>query len=105
MYDMTSKEFTPILDNNNVLLCPNCECYNLHQFQVLSAFRDSEDKDGTIVKINRKVIIKERVLSKNIPFRRDMAVVYFDCENCDTISSLNIVQHKGCTYLNLLPLI
>lgn len=105
MYDMTSKKFTPILDNNNVILCPNCGCYNLHQFQVLTAFRDSEDKDGTVVKINRTVIVKERVPSENIPLRRDIALIYFNCENCDTISALNIIQHKGCTYLNLLPII
>lgn len=93
---------TPLIINeDNVLLCPTCGCYNLHQNQIVSVFRDDEDKDGTIVNITRKRIIKKRATSKDIPYRRDAAFVYFTCEECGETSSLIILQHKGCTYLTM----
>src|SRR3990167_2114307 len=88
-----------LIDENAWLCCPKC-CYNyLHQTWVQVVFRDKEDHDGTIVAVNSKGIIKKRLKDKEIPGRRDIVFIKFECEGCQKNSILKIQQHKGNTII------
>lgn len=88
----------------SALICPGCKCDNLHQYRVDVFFREKEDSQkGYAVTISDKGVITNSEMKDNPSQRRDGMFVRFYCEQCDVISQLEIVQHKGTTYLKLEP--
>jgi hypothetical protein len=84
------------------LMCPrNKGCMadnNLHQEALICIWRDQEDGDGTLIASSSSQVIVERVKDKEIAGRRDVMYVVFTCE-CEKIRILEILQHKGHTYV------
>lgn len=83
------------------LLCPSCGSSYLHH-EAIDIFERPEDADvvlhttasGTVV--TRLVATGE---SENPSGRRNGLFITFWCEGCDTTPILDILQHKGVTYL------
>ena len=91
-------------DGNNALRCPGCGCENLHHYQVDVFCREKEDAPrGVHAMVRPSGAVVKSDMKFNPSSRRDGLVVSFFCEQCDVISVMTIVQHKGTTYLQLLP--
>lgn len=94
------------IDNDGdlgALECPKCKGQYLHQRAVVSTFRDKEDGDGTEVRHTANVTASRRVRDNDIPGRRDVCLLFFECEGCSFESGemfmLRIMQHKGQTFV------
>ena len=88
------------------LLCPHCGGHCLHHFRVEVFNRTSEDAEyGTMSVIESELpeTIKglkfEASFQNNPSPRRDGLRIFFWCEFCPKISVLDIIQHKGSTYI------
>lgn len=91
----------PTLDQCNSLLCPRCECGYLHHDGVLIWHREEDQETGTlVVSVPSQTKIFEEASMKGCPSpRRDAVTIQFWCEQCLYYSMLDIIQHKGSTYL------
>jgi hypothetical protein len=93
-------------DGVGALHCPRCGNDSLHHVGVYSWFRDDEDQMATIIKSSRQ----KCDLSRGEPegcssMRRDGLVIRFYCEHhSDDVMELEIVQHKGSTFINWIDL-
>jgi len=86
--------------------CPNCGCSNLHQTGVSNFNRYFEDSVGfrTSIKQSRKERNVEDIITvgtgeDNPSPRRNGLTIHFYCEQCPSLSSLSIWQHKGTTFI------
>jgi len=85
------------------LNCPHCGHNNTHHGRVIVFNRAGEDSmtglratvDGAGVAIGNRA----SRMDGNPSARRDGVVIEFSCEGCWWVSVLEIVQHKGTTYL------
>ena len=104
------KTFKPAVINQNdvdsgILACPHCgadESGTLHQIEATVYFRNEDDHNGVTVRATSALdgyIGTDQ--TGNPSARRDGISVLFSCEQCTATSKLNIVQHKGDTYLNM----
>ena len=89
-----------LITEDNVLACPNCTSayYGLHQFSADVFFRAEDAKNIKGLHINHLNEVSESQVH-NPSSRRSGLTIRFWCEQCDVLSSLNIYQHKGCTYI------
>lgn len=85
-----------------VLRCPVCQGENLHHCGVMIWQRAEDEETGTLVASTRaQTRIFEDVEMEDCPSpRRDAVSVHFWCEECSSISILEIVQHEGATYFD-----
>ena len=80
------------------LMCPLCGGAYLHQLECRATWR-REDADGVCHTSSLRKEAKEQVPSADIPSRRDIIEIDFDCEICAEKSTMYIQQHKGVTYM------
>jgi len=104
-YLKSAEEEVVVGDDNQEdrLQCPPADCQadsNLHQEAVVCIWRDQEDGDGTLIASSSSQVIVERVGNREIPGRRDAMYVVFSCECDRSRKVLEIIQHKGGTYMN-----
>jgi hypothetical protein len=112
MYDHESEPASDV-DGDGILHCP-CGGNNTHHGRVVVAVRDREDSDGTFVAIEpggddasrhlQPVVTMRRAPSADIVCRRGSIEIAFSCEQCGADRYLEIIQHKGQTFLRWLPL-
>lgn len=102
-----------ILDTTDTiatLRCASCGGTYLHQRRV-EIFHRPEDAPRENVGVfldgevhgyaeRKRDAVGDGVLGKNPSARRSGLSVYFDCENCDKITVLQIAQHKGQTFID-----
>ena len=87
--------------------CAGCGAEHTHQERVEVFARDSEDNAGLRMVVKQgcfggdggaKASI-DTDLTSNPSDRRDGVSIFFNCEHCPAISRLDILQHKGTTYI------
>ena len=83
----------------NELICPNCGCNNLHQVAVDVYFRNEDAKYGLHTCVDFSNATTDMEVGGNPSLRRSGLYITFECEQCPVESKLNILQHKGTTYL------
>lgn len=94
------KNVNLLYDGNgiNILNCPSCGGRNLHQVNSKIIFRN-EDSDCIEYKIDKKSISEKKIKNEKLSGRRDSLNVCFECEECNGIKRLVIMQHKGETHI------
>lgn len=90
--------------HDSILLCPHCDNGNLHHIRTEVYVRGEEDANyGTMLIADdnsRWNNVKfESSFSNNPSTRRNGIRVFFVCEHCPELSVLDIIQHKGSTYI------
>lgn len=97
--------------HDNELLCPKCNGNNLHHSDVVVFTRNEDAERVRVVHVEGEDVTHYGIsndFSANPSSRRGAVSIHFWCENChgdpettDTpIFKLNIIQHKGTTYLD-----
>jgi len=101
------------IESGTMLVCPSCKdtgaAINLHQGTVEVFIRDHEDSSSGIHVLIEEpsitnggmgtLLANHNVDDGNPSARRDGLQIAFRCENHDGLLMLNIVQHKGTTYI------
>lgn len=106
---MRKKNNVKLDDHEGMLLCPNCGEINLHQGQVEIWDRIEDDTKGLHVVAAQMEIQEDDDMAGNPSPRRSGLSIEFACEHCSydektssldgKVFTLNIIQHKGSTYL------
>jgi hypothetical protein len=95
-------ELEDVWEHESVLQCM-CGGNNLHHYGVTVFDRDDDSSTVRVTNVTHTGTSSEVVpneLSGNPSARRDAVVVRFWCEHCGHEYGMQIVQHKGCTYLS-----
>ena len=83
------------------IMCRNCGSEYTHEFATIMETRLKEDTGCTqmlVMNIDNKLSITQRVLEDNkIRHRRNNCYHLLACENCNSVSSICVYQHKGLT--------
>ena len=93
------------IENGNELACPACGSTNLHHGSAehISVFMESLHKDGKTLLVREDLEVFEwPVVPTNYYGRRDAIRIHFYCEGCPKKSALEILQHKGTTFIEWL---
>jgi hypothetical protein len=93
----------------SALACPGCENENLHHFEVDVFNPKQEDAAegihvlviGDDIRHSKATLVIDAKMEGNPSDRRHGLSVRFWCEQCDAISAMTIVQHKGTTYVGM----
>jgi hypothetical protein len=99
------KNTTDAVLNDGELHCPKCACRHIHHDAVAVYDRGEDDVDVTITRVQTGGILTQRIkneYSDNPSIRRHGLTISFWCEGCDNENEpykLNVVQHKGTTYV------
>lgn len=88
----------PVNSSNGGLFCPCCYGGHLHQGAATVFNRMEDDRDAVGVRVDCRGEVSRSDAVNPSP-RRDAVTVDFDCEQCDKLLQLCIVQHKGETFL------
>ena len=93
-------------DNDFVVKCNDCGGVCLHHFRTEVYNRASEDTPfGTLSVVddappeNLMNVKHQAAFSNNPSPRRNGIRIFFYCECCPKVSVLDIIQHKGSTYI------
>lgn len=87
-------------DDEIKLQCPLCGGNNLHHDNVLVYFRPHDDSEQTyLLDVKPPNVTYDLHAYYNPSSRRDAVGIRFMCETCDLNAELQIVQHKGATYM------
>lgn len=82
------------------LKCPSCGFNYLHQ-EVVEIFERVEDAvDGLHVKVEKLSLTADTNLKGNPSRRRHGLTIKFSCEGCNCRPVLEIIQHKGNTFVD-----
>jgi hypothetical protein len=80
--------------------CPHCDGNNLCHESVEVFYRNGEDNaEGVHATVNPHTVTVGQSMSGNPSSRRGGLLVHFSCETCPVKPVLEIIQHKGCTYM------
>ena len=90
---------------DNAIVCAHCKGENTHLRSVETFSRAEDASTGThvVADIYQGSVIVDADLSLNPSSRRDAVIVYFECEYCDKLTELRIIQHKGNDYIVIHP--
>jgi hypothetical protein len=81
------------------LCCPHCHFNYLHHSKIEVFGREEDAVMGLHSVITRQDITTNHSMKGNPSQRRDGIKIYFWCEGCSIFSILEIIQHKGMTYV------
>ena len=94
---------------NEPLLCPGCGDPYLHHTKVEVYDRDEDAATGTVITAERPWPSGESI-TVNVDTNKSMDAcpsprrsgirVHLVCECCGATPYIDIIQHKGCTYIN-----
>jgi hypothetical protein len=84
------------------LICPSCGNIYLHHDRVEVFEREQDMRAGVHVIVAGGKLEHDDNLTGNPSPRRHGLTVHFRCEDCSVRSRLNILQHKGSTYLEMI---
>jgi len=98
---LAAPRFESVQNAGGELQCPSCGFNYLHQGRV-EVFERAEDAEtGTRVVVDSgKVEVDDSMLGNPSP-RRDGVRIHFWCEGCKSLPYMEIVQHKGNTYVGM----
>ncbi len=82
------------------LKCPSCGSNALHHAKVEVFDREDDEKEGLHVVISDGKVTMDRNLEGNPSRRRNGLSISFWCEDCNVKPVMEIVQHKGNTFIN-----
>jgi len=86
---------------DGALCCSHCGFNYIYHTKTEVFEREGEDvPKGIHVIIGANDVKIKKDMKGNPSPRRDGIKIYLSCENCDKITVLTIVQHKGNTYLD-----
>ena len=89
--------------SEDTLECPSCGVNYLHHVAV-EVWERKEDKDmGLHVKVGDCEMSVDNNLKGNPSSRRHGLSITFMCEGCHKHHILDVVQHKGQTFINFKP--
>lgn len=91
----------------HALLCPHCGFDYLHHKLATSYDPDGEDADhGRIAQVSEDqvIVLTNAEMAGNQSPRRNSILILFECEGCGKLSQLNIIQHKGQTFVSVYAL-
>lgn len=83
------------------LHCPHCKGDYLHHHLVEVFERQQDAPEGLRVSIEHDVVLTDTCMDGNPSARRNGLIIHFECENCEARSKLEIVQHKGQTFVEM----
>jgi hypothetical protein len=99
---MTVKPNRVRIDPNDMLKCPSCDWNNLHHVSVEIFEREEDASAGVHVQVEGKRVWVDADLTDNPSARRDGMLIRFTCETCNATPTLQMLQHKGSTYMEWL---
>ena len=89
-----------IAKTHDPLECPYCGGENLHQKNCTTYWRNTEDSNFGISTFSAdEQALFSANMNGNPSSRRDGISISFWCESCGDISQLDIIQHKGSTFI------
>lgn len=89
---------TDACDGYAALICPRCNSEHLHQGRVEIYDRSEDETKGLRVAVENRQATVDTAMTGNPSGRRQGVRIHFDCEICEGLSALTIVQHKGNTF-------
>ena len=97
---MTVKPNRVRIDPYDILKCPSCDWSNLHHVSVEVFDRAVEDAlEGVHVRVEGTRVVVSNDQTGNPSSRRDGLLIRFTCETCEATPILQMIQHKGSTYM------
>ena len=87
------------LDTDNLFCCSSCKSIDTHQKSVDVFFREEDSDTGVATHVDDNGTTSTSDQTDNPSPRRDGIVISLECEQCPAITKVNIVQHKGGTYI------
>lgn len=89
----------------NSVVCAHCNGENTHLRSVETFSRAEDAQTGThvVADIYHRSVAVNTDLTRNPSSRRDAVIVYFECEYCNKLTELRIIQHKGNDFLAFFP--
>lgn len=98
---LTVPEFESAHDIGGELQCPSCGCNYLHHERVEVFDRAEDAATGTHVVVDAGKVEVDNSMIGNPSKRRDGIRIHFSCEGCKDHPYMEIVQHKGNTYVGM----
>lgn len=98
---LTIPEFESAHDIGGELQCPSCGCNYLHHERVEVFDRAEDAATGTHVVVDAGKVEVDNSMIGNPSKRRDGIRIHFSCEGCKDHPYMEIVQHKGNTYVGM----
>jgi len=86
------------------LSCCNCRSEMIHHISVEVFDREEDHATGVHVVIAGQKVSVDSSQDGNPSRRRQGLRVVFECEICTSKTALSILQHKGGSYLDVVPL-
>lgn len=94
-----SHRHTVDIDRDNLFYCSSCKSIDTHQKSVDVFFREEDSDTGVATHVDNNGTTSTSDQTDNPSPRRDGIVISLECEQCPVITKVNIVQHKGGTYI------
>lgn len=90
------------VSGETVLKCANCGDEYTHQ-KTIEVYEREEDEQALHTTITRQGTYIDREDIHNPSSRRESVILRFQCEDieCQSITVLRFVQHKGCTFITI----
>ena len=88
-------------EGENVLHCPNCDGFYLHQEKTEVFERGEDSPTGLHVNIQDGAAKVDQIITGNPSPRRHGLTVHFNCETCDSAVQMVVYQHKGNTFVGM----
>ena len=82
------------------LKCPSCNSNALHHEKVEVFDREDDETEGLHVVVSDGKVTTDSNLAGNPSRRRNGLSISFWCEDCNVKPVMEIVQHKGSTFIN-----
>lgn len=98
---LTVPKFESAHDIGGELQCPSCGCNYLHHGRVEVFDRAEDAATGTHVVLDGGKVEVDNSMVGNPSKRRDGIRIHFWCEGCKDQPYMEIVQHKGNTYVGM----
>ena len=83
----------------STLTCANCGCEYLHHTRVSIYERQEDAFDGLHIEVGDNQVVMNTSQEGNPSPRRSGIKIRLDCEGCNKITWLSLIQHKGQTIM------
>lgn len=91
--------------------CPSCHNAFVHHFQIDVYERDQDAQEGLHIQVlgvdtlpaRQPSFTTDNSLEGNPSYRRQGITIHFRCERCHSSFVMKLMQHKGCTLLDIGP--
>jgi hypothetical protein len=84
---------------DDALVCPSCGEENLHHEKIEVFERVEDAAEGCHVVVEGRTLHSDPDITGNPSRRRNGLKIRFWCEHCPATPTLELLQHKGSTYM------